>query len=126
MKLPMKPKHSQDTDPTVRIPKVLERLNQAAISHKLILAESNEAASIADWIEANFPISGVQIDWDKVPGHSCLRWHDEDRIIDSIAALTLHLAADSAVIVTWSDALRPSIEMRLRDVMITGKGFTQK
>lgn len=116
----MKPKHSQDTDPMVRIPRVLERLSHAAISHRLIPAESDEASSIADWIEANFPISGAQIDWDRVPGHTCLRWRDEDLIIDSITALTSHLVVDTTVVVTWSDALRPSIEMRLGDVLRVG------
>jgi hypothetical protein len=119
----MTPRHDRDTDPRVRIPRILERLDQLAIGHRLIPAESVEAVTVANWIEANFPISGVQIDWSKVPGHTCLRWHDEDLLGSSIEALTSHLAADTIVVVTWSDAFRPSLELRLRDVLKVGSAL---
>jgi len=116
----MNPRHSRDTHPLVRIPRILDRLGRLAIGYRLIPAESAEADAIADWIEASFPFNYTQIDWSKVPGHTCLKWHDEDLLSSSIAALTSHVAADTIVVVTWSDASRPSLELRLCDALEVG------
>ena len=124
----MKMKHSCDTNPMVRIPRIIQALNGKAIQYRIIEARSEEADSIAEWLEKGFPLTGSQINWQKVPYHIGLDWTNEAELETLFPLLIKDLALTARVVITWSDALRPSIEMQLGDVKavqseVLGGGF---
>jgi len=91
-------------------------LESVGSSYRAIEAQSSEAESIADWIESHFPITGVQIDWARVSSRRCFEWSESEDLVRSFGSLVRGLPAKSIVVVTWSDALYPSLEMPLCEV----------
>ncbi len=113
----MRPRHEKDTNPEARIPAVMAALRDSAIAFRLIEALSAEADSLADWIESHFPIVGSQIDWSRVRGTQRVEWSETAEVVEAFRSATTEFAPDLRVVVTWSDALCPSLEMRLVDAM---------
>jgi hypothetical protein len=113
----MKPRNSSDTHPLVRIPHVMKALEDAHSHFRLIEAQSPEAEAIADWIESHFPIIGVQIDWSRVQSHECVEWSEIGDLVRAFDSMAHAHPGTASVIVTWSDALRPSLEMKLSEAI---------
>jgi hypothetical protein len=100
-----------------RIRHVVSVLDSHGSPHRIIEAQSPEAEAIADWIESRFPVVGVQIDWARVSSARCVEWSDTDGLIRGLATLVRDLPPETTVAVTWSDALYPSVEMPLSEVL---------
>jgi hypothetical protein len=100
-----------------RISEVILALESHNSAYRVIESQSPEAEAIADWIESHFPIVGVQIDWDKVASSRCIKWSDTSDLVRSFATIVCDLSPEANVIVTWSDALYPSLEMKLSEVV---------
>jgi hypothetical protein len=113
----MSTRGSKDTDPLVRIPRVVAALQRSYISHRMIEAQSPEAEGITDWIESHFPFIGSQINWPEMRAHQCVQWSTAEDLVESFERMTNCIPAATLVMVAWSDALCPSLEIRLDDVL---------
>lgn len=98
-----------------RVRHVISALKSDSCRYRLIQAQSPEANAVADWIQSQFPIIGMQIDWAKVASSRCLEWAETTDLVKGLATLIQDLPPGTPVIVTWSDALYPSLEMTLSE-----------
>ncbi len=99
-----------------RIPRVISALRAQVSPYRVIEAQSSEAEAIADWIELHFPVIGMQIDWSKVSSSRCIEWSETADLVRAFATIIRDLPSQTTVVVTWSDALYPSLEMPLSSV----------
>lgn len=99
-----------------RIPRVVSALTSQGSLYRVIEAQSPEAEAVADWIESHFPIIGVQIEWAKVSSSRCIEWSETADLMKAFASIAQDLPRKTTMIVTWSDALYPSLEMPLSEV----------
>ena len=104
------------TDPMIHIPAVVYALDKLGATYRIVPARSEEINDLVSWLERVFPLSHSQIDWAKVPSHRCIDWNDLDELVEGLQRLTHDLAAQSLVVVTFGNALCPSLELRLGDV----------
>ena len=106
-------KENRDSGSVKRIPYVISALNSQGLSYRVIEAQSPEAEAVADWIESHFPIVGVQIDWAKLPTSRCMEWSETVDLVSAFESLVREMDQSTKVVVTWSNARYPSLEMRL-------------
>jgi len=100
-----------------RIPRVIAALGSQGSSYRVIEAQSREAEQIADWLETHFPIVGVQIEWERVSSRRCIEWSDTLGLTRAFTTLVRDLPGNPPVVVTWSDALLPSLEIALSELV---------
>ena len=106
------------THSEAQIPKVLTALDRLRCPHRILDPQAVEAVLSVEWIEAKFPFLYTQIDWSKVPSHSCVPWQAVDDLVESFRMMTKTLSSSSLVLVMWNDAACPAIELTLGDAVL--------
>src|SRR5277367_4519925 len=108
-----KERSEMSTHPEAQISRVMMVLDRLRCPHRILDAQSPEAVSGVEWIETRFPFLYTQVDWSKVPSHSCVPWQTVDDLVGSFRMMTKPLPLSSLVLVMWNDAGCPAIELTL-------------
>ncbi len=96
---------------------VIEALDRA--QEKYALLPSDDSMRVTDWMESKFPVaSWGRILWPSVPDSTCLPWANKGAdLVDAFHSLCDRQdLANPQVVVLWSNALRPGLELSLESV----------
>lgn len=104
------------TSAEIHIPSVLQALKRYGYPYRIVAAQSPEDKRAVEWVERNFQFSYMQIDWTNVPIRICMKWSEIEDLVESFKKLLNSLSSSSVVLVMWSNALCPSLEMTLGDI----------
>jgi hypothetical protein len=91
----------------------------ADVSYRLLPPDAAEHQQSVAWLERAFPIaSWGRIDWERVPEHRQLVWHEEGELVRALSKLIRGAAHESTeVLVLWTDASKPLLALAAREVL---------
>ncbi len=114
------------TSPELHIPGVIEVLARHGIRYRIIPAQSAEDSRLTEWRRRAFPFVHSQVDWTRIEDHECVEWVDLDDLVPAFQRLAMALNPASTVVVMWANALCPSLQLQLGDVVrIAGAIFEE-
>jgi hypothetical protein len=102
------------------IQEVLESLDSGGEQYRILPSELRGGSVQAiEWMKRAFPIAQWgRVLWSAVPESVCIEWREMRDLVTSFHALCeKEDLGDPIVVVAWSNALRPSLELRLSVVI---------
>lgn len=111
----------KSSNPSVHIPGVLSALGSKQIPHRIVAAQSEEGDALIEWTESAFPFVHSQIDWSQVPSHECSNWSVLEDLVQKFKELARTKDEQRLVMVTWANALCPSLELELAGLILIAR-----
>lgn len=85
---------------------------------QIFLPNTAEADHLEQWLSQSFPWQSGQIDWHRMSGHICVKWHEQPASIFHELCQTQQLP-NSMVNVVWFSAAQPILAMPLDVVKLS-------
>ena len=97
------------------IPGVVKILKDRQENYEVLLPETEKNKALISWFENHFPIaSWGRIEWEKVKGKTCYAWQDDSELLKNLEKICRgNQLKKQAVFITWNNALRASLYLRM-------------
>ncbi len=101
----------------VYIQPLINALERSKITYRVIDPQCPEIEGIIDWVEENFDVTNWgRINWLNVREHQCCPANNLTEQKKIVVNLLNEISSKDNVVVTWTNALKPSISLALSDI----------